>query len=72
MAMAIPEALASLPANIQTIGHAVSPALERDLPPRLFERGALRFVPVAEMHHFGPVWDGQDYWRRTFSIGDAA
>lgn len=72
MPMTTAEALAGLPGNIQTIGHATSPRLERALPARLAARGVLRFVPVAEMHHFGPVWDGQDYWRRTFSIEDAA
>jgi len=71
MPMKMREALASLPANIQTVGHALSPAVERDLAPRLTARGVLRFVPVAEMHHFGPVWDGQDYWRRTFTVEDA-
>jgi len=71
MPMKMREALASLPANIQTVGHAVSPGVARDLAPRLTARGVLRFVPVAEMHHFGPVWDGQDYWRRTFTIEDA-
>jgi len=68
MPMTIPEALESVPANIQTVGHALSPERERELASRLAARGALRFVPVAEMHHFGPVWDGRDYWRRTFAV----
>jgi hypothetical protein len=72
MPMTISEALERLPRNIQTVGHAVSPAVERDLLPRLTSHGVLRVVPVREMHHFGPVWDGQDYWRRTFSVEDVA
>ena len=68
MPMTTLEAVGSLPPNIQTVGHAVSPERARTLHPRLTARGVLRFVPVSEMHHFGPVWDGQDYWRRTFSV----
>ena len=66
--MTISHAVAALPGNIQTVGHAVSPPTEGALMPRLAPRGIARFVPVAEMHHFGPVWDGQDYWRRTFAL----
>ena len=60
------EALASLPANIQTIGHA----LENPDDPAWLElvarSAALRFVPLARMHHFGSPWDGQEFWRQCF------
>ena len=62
----VPEAVASLPDRIQTIGYALSPELERALPVPIAKRGVKRFVPVAEMHRFGPVWDGQSFWRGTF------
>jgi hypothetical protein len=72
MAMTASEALARIPANIQTVGHAVPSPRTQELAPLLAARGVLRFVPVAEMHHFGPVWDGQEYWLRTFAIEAAA
>ena len=52
--------------------HAVPSPRTQELAPLLAARGVLRFVPVAEMHHFGPVWDGQEYWLRTFAIEAAA
>lgn len=60
------EALGDLPENIQTIGHAVA---DPDAPSWLAlvaRARAKRFVPLARMHHFGPVWDGTDFWRQTF------
>ena len=71
-AMTTAEALARLPERIQTIGHVLSPERQRDLRPRIAPRGVKRFVPVAEMHRFGPVWDGEDFWRQTFSRVEAA
>jgi phenylacetate-CoA ligase len=71
-AMTISEALARLPERIQTIGHAVSPERERGLPSLVAPRGVKRFVPVAAMHRFGPVWDGQDFWRQTFAVLEEA
>ncbi|MGD0361042.1 MAG: acyl-CoA reductase [Bryobacteraceae bacterium] len=60
------EAACQLPANIQTVGHAfVDPADPRWL--RLAATTRIkRFVPVARMHHFGPLWDGQRFWRQCF------
>jgi hypothetical protein len=60
------QALATAPPNLQTIGHAVAePGAPRwlDLVAR---SGAKRFVPLATMHHFGPVWDGHAFWRALF------
>jgi len=25
-----------------------------------------RFVNLNQMHHFGNIWDGQEYWRQCF------
>ena len=71
-AMTTSEALARLPEHIQTIGYILSPERERELPSRIAPRGVKRFVPVAAMHRFGPVWDGEDFWRQTFSMVEAA
>lgn len=71
-AMTTAQALARLPAHIQTIGHAVSTERARALPALLAPRGVKRFVPVAAMHRFGPVWDGEDFWRQTFALRDTA
>jgi len=27
-----------------------------------------RFVPIAHMHHFGPLWDGQPNWTQAFEL----
>jgi phenylacetate-CoA ligase len=71
-AMTTAQALARLPGHIQTIGHAVSPERARALPSLLAPRGVKRFVPVEAMHRFGPVWDGEDFWRQTFALREAA
>jgi len=61
------EAVANLPGNIQTIGHIAGEG-ELEMWRRVCrDAGVLRFVPVEEMHHFGPVWDGMDYWRGMFT-----
>jgi hypothetical protein len=25
-----------------------------------------RWVPIGQMHHFGHVWDGMNFWRQLF------
>jgi hypothetical protein len=64
----VEQACAQLPANIQTIGHALTSAVE----PRWMERVASsrikRFVPLRRMHHFGPWWDGFDFWKQLFEL----
>ncbi len=62
------QAAASLPDNIQTLGHAVvDPGAERWL--RLLARTRVkRFVPIRQMHHFGPLWDGDLYWMQAFEL----
>jgi hypothetical protein len=65
-AATVEQALEGLPANIQTVGHALEhpedPAWQR----RLAGSRILRFVPLGEMHYFGSRWDGQDFWRQCF------
>lgn len=60
------EAARQLPDNIQTLGHAfLDPADPRWL--RLAAATPIkRLVPIARMHHFGPLWDGQRFWRQCF------
>jgi hypothetical protein len=28
--------------------------------------GIKRFVPIGRMHHFGSLWDGEQFWRQCF------
>jgi len=60
------EAIASLPANIQTIGHCVRHPDDPRWLEMIARTPAKRFVPIEGMHHFGPVWDGGNYWRQFF------
>jgi len=62
----IEEATASLPSNIQTIGHCVRQPHDPRWLERIARTPAKRFVPIEAMHHFGPVWDGGNYWRQFF------
>ena len=57
----------ALPTNIQTLGVAArrSTVLSRWI--RHLPRSVCRVVPVAQMHHFGPIWDGEEYWRACFT-----
>jgi hypothetical protein len=62
------EALATLPPNIQTLGHALSPERRDALLPRLAQTAVTRVVPLGAMHHFGHVWDGWEFWRAAFKV----
>jgi hypothetical protein len=66
VARTLEDAVAELPPNVQTVGHALADPSS----PRWLELVArtrtLRFVPLARMHHFGPVWDGAEFWRACF------
>ena len=66
--LSVDRALATLPERIQTIGHGVTAARERALLPSVAASRAARFVRLADMHRFGPVWDGQAFWRETFDL----
>ncbi|WP_295393309.1 acyl-CoA reductase [uncultured Thiodictyon sp.] len=66
VAATLAQAEAALPANIQTIGHALTDAAHPRWLELLAHTRVRRFVPVARMHHFGPVWDGWAFWRQLF------
>ncbi len=56
----------TLPDNIQTLGYASQePNHIRWL--ELVARNRIkRLVGLDEMHHFGPLWDGSEFWRQLF------
>jgi hypothetical protein len=60
------QALADLPRNIQTIGHALEAPDDPAWLQLLAQSRVLRFVPLGQMHHFASSWDGQDFWRSCF------
>jgi Acyl-CoA reductase (LuxC) len=63
VALPVADAIASLPANIQTVGHNV----DADMALQWLAGTAVkRIVPIAAMHHFGPVWDGREWFRECF------
>ena len=66
----IAEAAASLPPNIQTIGYIVREPRAQQWLELIARTAAKRFVPVEAMHHFGPVWDGGNFWRQLFEEVD--
>jgi hypothetical protein len=58
------EAARALPPNIQTIGFVAQDPGK--LLTRVATTQAKRFVPVGHMHHFGPVWDGRNFFMQMF------
>ncbi len=60
------EAVQTVPANLQTIGHALVDATDRRWLRKLAGMSAKRFIPLAQMHQFGPTWDGFAFWRGLF------
>ena len=62
----VDEAITQLPDNIQTVGHAIKDYHDPIWARRIAQTGIRRFVPLARMHHFGPVWDGWMFWRQMF------
>ncbi|HEU5398677.1 MAG TPA: hypothetical protein VFV77_05320, partial [Gammaproteobacteria bacterium] len=55
-----------LPANIQTVGHALAEAPDAAWLAAIARTGVKRFVPIGQMHHFGPTWDGYEFWKGLF------
>lgn len=53
------EAVAALPANIQTIGLAMTGPTEARVRAALAASAVKRIVALGRMHHFEPIWDGQ-------------
>jgi len=64
--MPLSQALEQLPENIQTIGHAVGDTRQPCWLEALASSRIKRLVPLGRMHHFGPLWDGANFWRQTF------
>jgi hypothetical protein len=60
------QALADLPLNIQTIGHALESPTDPAWLKLLAGSRVRRFVDLSRMHHFGSIWDGQEFWRQCF------
>lgn len=60
------EVLAHMPDNIQTIGYALEDAAAPQWLELLATHKIRRFVPLAKMHYFGNIWDGQEFWRQCF------
>lgn len=60
------EAVAALPRNIQTVGHALADASSPVWLRVLANTAVKRFVPVARMHDFGATWDGCGFLRGCF------
>lgn len=60
------QALADLPPNIQTIGHALESPNDPAWLKLLAGSRVRRFVDLSRMHHFGSTWDGQEFWRQCF------
>jgi hypothetical protein len=72
VALPLDQAIAQLPANIQTIGHAVADPRDTRWLEMLATTSVKRFVPLARMHHFGPVWDGFRFWHTFFEEVEVA
>jgi hypothetical protein len=60
------EAAARLPGNIQTVGHCLVDSTAPQLLALIAQTAIKRWVPIGEMHHFGAVWDGMNFWRLLF------
>lgn len=66
IASTLDEAVENLPSNIQTVGYALKNPEHGKWADAVRKGRVLRFVPISQMHHFGPIWDGQNFWRQTF------
>lgn len=66
------QAMRLLPENIQTIGLITEkPADERWL--KLASASSVkRLVELTEMHHFGTIWDGWEFWRSLFETAEVS
>ncbi len=62
------EAANALSPSLQTIGHAFTNAQDESWLRLLAGSRARRLVPIAQMHHFGPVWDGQPFFLSAFEL----
>ena len=60
------QAAAALPANIQTVGHHFTDAGSPSWLSLVARTPIKRWVPINQMHHFGAVWDGMNFFRQLF------
>jgi hypothetical protein len=56
----------TLPDNIQTLGYASQEPDHIRWLELVARTGIKRLVGLDEMHHFGPLWDGSEFWRQLF------
>jgi hypothetical protein len=68
VAQGIDDAARNLPGNIQTVGFAGAVEVTTTWCATLSTTAVKRIVPLREMHFFGPLWDGMEYWRQMFEI----
>lgn len=60
------ETINQLPENIQTIGHSIAEKNYDYYLVNIASTSVKRFVPLSQMHHFGPIWDGFNFWNSLF------
>lgn len=61
----------SQPDNLQTIGYALTPNDKRCALPLISRmKSVSRFVNLANMHDFGPVWDDRNWFLELFRVTD--
>lgn len=60
------ETINQLPKNIQTIGHSIAERNYDYYLVNIASTSIKRFVPLSQMHHFGPIWDGFNFWNSLF------
>lgn len=60
------DAVATSPANLQTVGHPFGGTPTPDWAAAFARTCGNRLVPVARMHDFGHVWDGVRWWEQLF------
>lgn len=60
------ETSAALSPNTQTIGHEVDALRHREIVETIALTPVKRLVPLSQMHHFGPLWDGRNFFRECF------
>ena len=66
VAASLDDAALQLRHNVQTLGYACRDATFDIWLPVLARTRVKRVVPIEVMHHFGPLWDGWEFWRSTF------
>jgi hypothetical protein len=68
VAQSAAEASLDLPENVQTVGFGGPDSVTSAWRTTLNTTRTKRIVPLCEMHFFGPLWDGMEFWRQMFEI----